>query len=447
MHHRHWSRLVVAGLFAGSLLPMRSAHATDGHFLHGIGAINSAMGGAGVAAPQDVLAAFYLNPAGLMGLDGTRAELSFEMFKPDRSLASSAGPMSGSTRSTSSWTPIPALGFSVRLANDRVTLGLGAFGVGGFGVNYAADPGNPILAPRPFGFGQLFSNFQLLKVAPGAAFAVSDRLWIGAAANIDWAALTVDPFAAAAPAADPGPDGVPRTRDDRAYYSSAYASDGAFGFGGQVGLIFRPVPTMSVGASYTSHQRFRAFEYNGTFANPNLPSFGTPRPISFRLDVPAVYAAGVSVMAATSLTLSGDVRYITYESTEGFKGGTFAADGSVQGFGWRNIAVAALGAQLAVTDRVMLRGGYNYSGNPVPPELTMINLPAPAIVQHHLTVGAGFQATPTVALQGGYYHAFRNSITGPMMSPAGDAPGTSVTSTLSENSLVVQVSVRSPAAR
>lgn len=445
MHYRHWSQLIVAGLFV-TAIPVRAAYATDGHFLHGIGAINSAMGGAGVAAPQDVLTAFYLNPAGLMGLDGTRAELSFEMFNPDRSLGSSAGPMSGSTRSTSSWTPIPALGFSIRLANDRVALGLGAFGMGGFGVNYAADPGNPILAPRPFGFGQVFSNFQLLKVAPGAAFALSDRLWIGVAANINWAALTVDPFAAAAPAADPGPDGMPRTADDRAYYSSAYAGDGTFGFGAQVGVIFRPVPAMSLGASYTSPQRFRAFEYNSTFANPNLSSYGMPRPMSFRLDVPAVYAAGVSIGAATSLTLSGDVRYITYERTKGFEGGGFAPDGSVQGFGWKNIAVTALGAQLAATDRLILRGGYNYSGNPVPPELTMINLPAPAIVQHHLTLGAGFQATPTVAVHGGYYHAFRNSITGPMMSPAGAAPGTTVTSALSENSLVFQISVKSRAA-
>lgn len=430
---------VLVCLFA---VPMRAAHATDGHFLHGIGAINSAMGGAGVAAPQDVLTAFYLNPAGLMAFKGTRADLSFEVFKPDRSLASSAGPMSGSTRSTSSFTPIPALGFSTRLANDRVTLGLGAFGIGGFGVNYPVDPSNPILAPRPFGFGQVFSSFQLLKIAPGAAFAVSDRLWIGAAANIDWASLTVDPFAAAAPAVDPGPDGVPRTRDDRAYYSSAYAADGAFGVGAQIGVIYKAAPNVSLGASYTSPQRFNEFEFTSTFANPNLPTAGTPRPIRFRLDVPAIYSAGASVMPTGALTLSGDLRYITYESTEGFKGGAFATDGSVQGFGWKNIAVGAVGAQFAATDRLMLRGGYNYSGNPVPAELTMINIPAPAIVQHHLTVGGGFQATSALAIQAGYYHAFRNSISGPIIGPAGPAPGTRVTSSLSEDSFLIQFSIR-----
>lgn len=440
MPQTHVHRLALIACLVA--VPTSAARATDGHFLHGIGAVNSAMGGAGVAAPQDVLTAFYLNPAGLMAFGGTRVDLGFEMFKPDRSVTSSAGPMSGTTRSASSFTPIPAFGFSTQLASDRVTIGLGAFGIGGFGVNYPADPTNPILAPRPFGFGQVFSSFQLLKIAPGAAFAVSKRLWIGAALNVDWASLMVDPFPAAAPAGDPGPDGIPRTRDDRAFYSPAFAGDGAFGVGGQVGVIYKAASNVSLGASYTSTQYFNDFQFNSSFANPNLPNFGTPRPLRFRLDVPAVYSAGASVMPTSSLTLSGDVRYITYENTEGFKGGSFAADGSVPGFGWKNIGVAAFGAQLAATDRLMLRAGYNYSGNPIPDERTMINLPAPAIVQHHVALGAGFQATPVVGIHAGYYHAFRNTISGSLVTPAGPIPGTSVSSTLSENSFLVQFSIR-----
>jgi hypothetical protein len=36
-----------------------------------------------------------------------------------------------------------------------------------------------------------------------------------------------------------------------------------------------------------------------------------------------------------------------------------------------------------------------------------------------------------------YYHAFRNLLTGPWLSPAGADPGTSVTSRMSEDSLTV----------
>jgi long-chain fatty acid transport protein len=73
------------------------ASATDGHFLHGVGAINSAMGGVGVAGSSSLLGAFYVNPAGLRAFHGTATELGFELFKPDRTLSSSAGPASASS--------------------------------------------------------------------------------------------------------------------------------------------------------------------------------------------------------------------------------------------------------------------------------------------------------------------------------------------------------------
>ncbi|MDH3459359.1 MAG: hydrocarbon degradation protein, partial [Gemmatimonadota bacterium] len=65
-------------------------------------------------------------------------------------------------------------------------------------------------------------------------------------------------------------------------------------------------------------------------------------------------------------------------------------DGSVNGFGWSNIYSIHAGLKFWPTEQVALRGGYNYSQNPVPDSLAMVNLPAPGIVQHHVTVGAGF---------------------------------------------------------
>ena len=76
--------LLTAFAIAGASMAPPAA-ATDGHFLHGVGAINSSMGGVGIAMPRDVLVAFYTNPAGLMAFDATRADFSFEMFKPTRS--------------------------------------------------------------------------------------------------------------------------------------------------------------------------------------------------------------------------------------------------------------------------------------------------------------------------------------------------------------------------
>ena len=117
-------RGVVLALFI-SLAWAPGVSATDGHFLHGVGAINSAMGGVGVAgAKDDVLGALYHNPAGLMAFDGHHAALSMELFKPDRTLTATAptqqGPFTGSQQSKSEFVPIPAFGWSSEVIEDKL---------------------------------------------------------------------------------------------------------------------------------------------------------------------------------------------------------------------------------------------------------------------------------------------------------------------------------------
>ncbi len=321
--------------------------------------------------------------------------------------------------------------------SDRIVVGVGALGIGGFGVDYP-DAENPVLAPQPYGFGAVYSNYQFLKIAPAVAVAVTDRIWLGAAVNIDWASLAVRPFPIAAPAVDPGADGTWGTLDDRGYYSSAANADGAFGAGFQLGMLAKVSDRVSVGASYTSPQWFKEFEYNGTFENPNLPDYLAPRRMTFRLDAPAVYAGGVAVNPVDGLTLAADGRYIAYASTNGFRDAGFNPDGSVKGFGWRNIWVGSFGLDWQATRLLALRAGYNVTGNPVPDSLSALNVPAPAVVKHHLTLGAGVRLSPTLEVSGGYYHAFRSDVSGPIIRPQGAIPGTLVTNALSEDSFLMQ---------
>lgn len=413
------------------------ASATDGHFLHGVGAINSAMAGIGVASPTSLLGAFYVNPAGLLAFKGTATELGFEMFKPERSIESKAGPASGSTASTSAFVPIPAFGWSRELRKDELTIGVAGLGIGGFGVDYHTDASNPVLAPRPFGFGAIYSNFSLMKIIPALAYRPTDNLRVGVALNVDWASLAVDPMPIAAPAVDPGPDGIWQTADDRAYYSRATDAAGAFGVGAQLGLQLAVTPQLSLGAAYTTPQVFQAFKFDAVYENPNLPSYNTPRSIAFNMDVPAVYAAGLSFAPSSTFNVGVDTKYLTYHNTRGFKDQGFAPDGSVKGFGWQNIWTVSGGLQFRPVSQVALRAGYNYSGNPIPNSLSMFNAAAPAVVQHHATFGAGYMFTNGFGVDVAYYHAFTHSITGPFQSPAGAMPGTSVKSSLSENSMLV----------
>jgi len=438
--------LVIIGLFV--VAPAPRASATDGHFLHGVGAINSAMGGAGISAPESLLGTFNLNPAGLMAFDGLRMEFSMEMFQADRTVSSSAptpsgGILSGSTRSKKSFVPIPAFGASYRLRGGKVALGLSGLGAGGFGVDYPAsavptsptDSANPILLPQSDGFGQVYSEYSLLKIAASVGWAVIDDLWLGVALNVDRASLSVIPMPAASPDVDPG--------TGTGFYPSAAATDGAFGIGFQVGLMYTVNDIFAFGASYTSEQWFRAFEWNSTHANPNLADFGEPRTFSFRLNVPAVVGGGVAVQAIPELLLTADFKYYFYKHTAGFEipsTGPFNLDGSLAGFGWDNIYSVAFGLKYEPADIIALYGGYNFSDNPVPDYLSMINIAAPAIVQHHISVGVGIRATSQFEITAAYYHAFRNSGTGPIYGPTGPVPDTSVTNSLQENSVLLQFS-------
>lgn len=438
------SRVALASvaLLLGTL--PSAARATDGHFLHGVGAINSAMGGVGVASPVSLLGTFYHNPAGLMAFaDGVRFEFGFEMFKPARTASSAiAGGPAGATVSKSDLSPIPAMALSVPVLNGKAVVGLGAIAIGGFGVDYPADPANPILGPRPNGFGQVYSNYGLMKITPAVAYAPTKNVWLGAAANINWASLAVDPFPVAGPSADPS---------GSMYYSRATATDGAFGFGFQAGVVVQPIERVAVGAAYSSPGWFDEFEYNGVYENPNMADFQMPRTMTFRMDLPAVLSGGVSLQVLPNLMVAGDARYYFYESTKGFQVdgydpadpatvmNVFNADGSVKGFGWRNIWAFAGGAQFCPMPWMSFYAGYNYAQNAIPDELAMINVPAPGIVRSHVSGGIGIRPLQTLEVTLAYYHAFENTGTGPFLNP--NVPqGSTVTNSLKEDSFLVQFS-------
>lgn len=322
--------------------------------------------------------------------------------------------------------------------DGNVVIGVAGIGAGGFGVDYHLDATNPILAPRPYGFGQVFSNFQLMKIIPAVALKASPSFRLGLAINADWASLSVDPMPTAAPAVDPGPDGIPNTADDRAYYSRATDASGSFGIGFQAGLQYDVIRDLaSVGLSYVSTQRFHKFEFGGVFENPNLPNFNTARTIKFAMDAPAIYGAGIAIRPSERLFWGFDAKYLAYGHTRGFEESGFAADGSVRGFGWQSIWTLGTGLEFQPTAHFVARVGYNHSGNPIPNAMTMFNAPAPAVVQHHATAGFGYKFTGGFGLDVAYYRAFENSITGPMQSPAGAMPGTLVKSSLSENSILM----------
>ncbi len=429
------SRFLLVTLWA--LLCPLGMYATDGHFLHGAGPVNEAMGGADTGLCIDATGSIAWNPACTSRFLGRRFEIHGTVFAAWRSLSSTVdanafGPgmpgatLSGTTVSHRDASLMPGMAFIYHPQGSSTAYHIAMLAVSGFGVNYDqnTDFSNPILtpqAPNGFGFGKIQSNYALLTVPVGLSHQFNSRISAGFSLIPAFSMLKVIP----APFSTPVMAG-----STMPYYLSASTNGTALGGGIQVGVQYQFNSVFGAGVAYHSPIWFRDFKWNETDLS------GGKHKLEFEMNLPQLVSMGIGVTPTKRTHLGLDTRWFDYAHTQGFSKAGYNADGSVAGFGWNSIWAVGGGIQQQVASSTKLMVGYNYSGNPVPAKYTFFNTPAPAIVQHHLSGGI-VQTVHNWDVIATYYHVFQNSITGPWISGQGAIPGTSVTSKMSENSLTI----------
>lgn len=432
-----WTGLSVSLFFAFFLWPA-TVFGTDGHFLHGAGPVNEAMGGADTGLCLDATGSIAWNPACTAEFFGKRIEFHGTLFDPWRSLSSTVDAnafgqgmpsqtLSGTTVSKRDMSVMPGVAFIDHPQGSSTVYYIAMLAVSGFGVDYAGNTNfsNPILSsqqPNGFGFGRVRSNYMLVTIPMGLAHQFHHKLSLGA--GLAWtpalSMLQVIPAPFAAPVTA-GNHGDP-------YYLAAGNNATAYGAGFQGGMTYKVNDLLRVGLSYHSPVWFSDFKWR------RADLTGAEHTLTFRMNLPQVISLGAGLYPTKTTKIGIDARWFNYANTAGFSGQGFRPDGSVAGFGWTNIWAVGGGVQRQVARSLKLMLGYNFSQNPVPASLTFFNISAPAIVQHHLTTGL-VRTVGKWDLNLSYYHAFENSITGPWYSPAmGAVPGTSVTSRMHENS-------------
>jgi len=460
LFHRSFVAFVFGGLVA-ALLVAPTSHAQIGHVLSGVGPVDQGWVGAGTANPQDALGALHWNPASIAGLESPSLSVSLQLLFPSGSISSTVnqgafgpfGPpitLNGETESNAGPFPIPAIGYVYRKPGARWTLGVSAFGVGGFGVDYegSAPPfdqqgnvvnpdANPILTPQlprgGYGFGAMLSEFVLLQLSPTFAYQVTDVLSFGIAPTFNYALLEVNPFPAATPQMVDTP--TPAGTVPLPLYPDA-PSEGAFGFGFQAGVQVRGETGLYLGGSYKSPQWFNDFE----FESQEIPGFA---PFTFRLDYPQILSFGVGYEGLDRWAFAADVRYIDFENAEGFSESGFDENLAVTGFGWNSILVLAAGVQYEVTDRLPVRVGYSFNENPIDDAMAFFNAPSPAIIQNRVSGGVSYVVSNRVRASLAAQYGFENEVEGPWVIPllGGEAAGTTVKSELSTFFVIFGVDV------
>ncbi len=341
----------------------------------GIGPNSRALGGTGIASAQDAVSAVFSNPA-VMCLSESCSQPQFDFslttFMPK--VNSTFGGINA--KSDSDLYFIPALGVSLPVGGEgsHWRAGFAIYGVSGLGVDYQ-NAG--FSAGIPFDYTEL----QILKIAPSVAYAVTPDISIGASMHIQYASLEIGSHNTFLP---PGAPPMAGKYDD---------TDWAMGL--QLGATWKISECLTAGLTYTTAQKN---DFDDVMPNPGGP-------VDFSLEAPQQAGAGISwVGLKDRLTLSGDIKWFNWSDAAGYSD-----------FGWNDQWTFGVGAQYEVIeDKLVVRVGYNYGESPVESIDAMTDMGGligfPAIVEHHVTLGMGYQINEKFILNLSWVHAFENTV-------------------------------------
>jgi long-chain fatty acid transport protein len=373
-------------LTAVSVTAASPAYATNGMRMIGFGATQVGMGGVSAALPLDA-ASIITNPAGIGEL-GARVDFGASYFNPTvkyQATEIAQVPQPGiavlnngvSFESTRTASPVPAFGLVVPV-DDKLTFGIGAYGIAGMGVDY----------PQNLFGGVTYSSYSQMRFAPGLAYKLSDALSFGVTVNVMYATMAYD-------AAE-------------SFLQVSHQASSAFGVGATAGVRFAPMKGLAFGAAYETKSWFQDFKFNIPAHNALNPATFQPFPVaagvdSIKFDQPSSATVGVAVTPLEALTLAADVQFIRWSESNGQNQPAYTSDITKTGampfdLSWSDQWVFKVGAQYRVVPQVALRAGYNYGKMPLNPGRAFENIAFPAVAEHHITAGLGFDVTPKFAI-------------------------------------------------
>lgn len=411
--------------------------AGNGHLLHGVGAVNSSLGGVSTALPVEVIGTLHVNPALLVRFDGYQVAIGTEIFwdGPEATATFRNSPVApdGSFTTEGDTEPgvVPAIGVLYHPQGKPWSVGFGILGVAGFRTDWPQDSANPIFRPQPDGFGAVKTNLLIAKIPLSFAYQVNSRLALGGSLAIYQGGLSVSPLPPAPPDCTQPTPGSGRVAD--CFYPPAENVVSAYAIAAQVGVHYRWNDAWSLGFSYTTPQDFDDYVWNSFNSLPYItepsglqvrnPEFGKARTIRYALDGPQIVSLGFAYEPGGKWRAGFDARWVGYSSVDGAGGvGGFKPDRTLNDIGWDDILVGAIGLEYKPSDRYVLRAGFNYSETPIRSEVAFTSLGTPPTFKDHYTAGLGIRATEKLEINLAAYWAPRHEVSGPLLSAflAGD---------------------------
>jgi long-chain fatty acid transport protein len=360
-----------------------------------------AMGGADLAVARDT-AAINLNPAGITQLPANAMDIYGGIVYP---LSVSHQDQLGNDLDVSNrHFYVGGGGFTHRLGPGPFTVGIGLFGQGGAGNVYKN-------VTTPFGTMDEFSSlFRIAKIAPTVAYRFDEKLSLGVALQVVYTDISqkVFPETSYFDAADP----------QHPFFGTDVEMNG-FGYGVKLGALYKVSDRLSLGAAYTSKIHL---PLSGTVvANMSAAGFGKVTYQDARIEgmaLPQEVDVGFAVRPVPPLLVAVKLSWLDWSnaletSTLRASGpGTPGAPPSLalpSTMNWKDQYVFALGVAYDLTEKVVLRAGYNYANNPIPEN--SLNPLLAAITEQHVTCGAGYAFSKKWQASASVEYGVNNSVT------------------------------------
>ena len=426
-----------------------SVYAVNGYFLIGYGAKSRGMGGAAVAYAQDSLVG-SANPAAMaeIQMNTMRIDVGGEIFVPKRGFVNDSATLESSDSAVNHTSGanvflIPSMGGVYRF-NRKLIIGMAAFGNGANTRYDQTISGNPTCndGDTSGGVGSTVFNFNCLgsptagvsliqmQVLPGAAYRLTKNHNVGISLTL--AAQQFRAYGLQAFGTDSNGSGLGYTTGQGDLTNRG--NDYSYGVGVRVGWLGKFFnERLSIGANYASRTYMTKFDkYKNLFAEQG------------GFDIPEHWAIGLSIKATKKLTFALDYQKIRYSAVKsiGNEGPDAAnpsaffpdgcqtlSDGSNScllgrddgmGFGWKDSDIIKVGINYDYSNAWSFRAGYNYAKTPIQEDQVLFNFLAPAVSEHHLTLGLSYRPSKQVEWSANYMHAFKNTTKGPTaLGPSG----------------------------
>ena len=465
-HRSPWMVLTLLFVFTAGF--SGQAAATNGMNLEGYGPIAVSMGGASFAYMNGT-AAMMNNPATLSLMpSGMLLDLAFGNLGPnvEAIVTTPMGSMTAESEATAFY--MPAFGFFVR--KENYGFGIGLFSQGGMGTEYGADSwlSDPSMGANTALTEGLVNRSEVGvgRVLVPFTYDIDEQWSVGASFDFVWAGMDLqmalseaqfqnlaNPMAQTLGTAsgtlvdafgqlyEPfGGTGIATLH--HAYFdfsneSSLTGEAKGYGVAGKIGVVYKANERVTLGATFHSPTFLGDLETENAelsmAVNADPTIFGLPAgdnidaeiPLSGTVTVkdfqwPWVLGGGIAVEPHEQVLLALDVKYVAWSSVMEDFSMTFTADevpenGNFGGLSmdatllqeWEDQIVLSLGGAYKPVEELTLRGGFNYGKNPVPDNL--LNALFPAIVETHLTFGAGYDFDESMGLNGSLTYGFEKS--------------------------------------